>query len=59
MCPACMATMAWMVAGATSAGGVTALVMKKLSARTREKNEAPTIQTRGEPNGSPEGRIAV
>jgi len=40
MCPACMATVALIVAGGTSAGGVTALVMKKLR-RTRTKNAAP------------------
>jgi hypothetical protein len=30
MCPLCISTLAWAVAGATSAGGVTALVVKKL-----------------------------
>ncbi len=58
MCPACMATVALMVAGATSAGGVTALVMKKIHAKTGAKNAGPTIQTQGEPHGSPENRIA-
>jgi len=41
MCPACMATVALIVASGTSAGGVTALVMKKLR-RTRTKKAAPT-----------------
>ncbi len=58
MCPACMATVALMVAGATSAGGVTALLMKKIHANTRAKNAGPTIQTQGEQHGSPENRIA-
>lgn len=34
MCPACIATAVWAIAGATSAGGLTALVVKKLRAKT-------------------------
>ena len=30
MCPACIASAAWVVAGSASAGGVTAFVVKKL-----------------------------
>ena len=30
MCPACIATGAWIVAGATSTGGLTAFVVNKL-----------------------------
>jgi len=37
MCPACMASAAWVVAGITSAGGLSALVVKKLRAKTSAK----------------------
>ena len=37
MCPACIAPAALIVAGATSTGGLTALVVKKLSAKTSAK----------------------
>jgi hypothetical protein len=36
MCPACIATGVWLVAGAASAGGAAALLVKKL----RKKNGA-------------------
>jgi len=36
MCPACIATMALAVAGTTSAGGLTALAMRKLRAWRRK-----------------------
>jgi len=54
MCPACMATVALIVAGGTSAGGVTALVMKKLR-RSRTKNAAPTRKacSPSMPSGAP------
>ena len=39
MCPVCIATMALFVAGTTSTGGLTTLVVKKL----RAKNSAKTI----------------
>lgn len=45
MCPACMATVALIVAGGTSAGGVTALVMKKLR-RTRRTHSSTLGQSR-------------
>jgi hypothetical protein len=50
MCPVCIATVAQMVAGATSTGGLTALVMNRLRARTGAKNINHTIRTRGEQN---------
>jgi hypothetical protein len=34
MCPACIATGVWLVAGATSAGGATAFLVKKLRKKT-------------------------
>lgn len=37
MCPACITTVALMVAGATSTGGLTALVVKKLRGKSSAK----------------------
>jgi hypothetical protein len=54
MCPACVLTLAFLVGGATSAGGVTALVIRKHHARTRAKNAAPAIQAGPESPGSPD-----
>jgi hypothetical protein len=45
MCPACVATAALVVADATSAGGKTALVVKKLRAKTGARGTDPTTQT--------------
>jgi hypothetical protein len=45
MCPACIATMALIVAGATSTGGLTALAMKTLRAKTGARDTDPTTQT--------------
>ncbi len=39
MCPACLAAAAWAVAGTTSAGGLTAFVVRKL--RHRKPRGAP------------------
>jgi len=57
MCPACIATMALIVAGATSTGGLTALAMKKLRAKTGARDTDPTTQTRGEEDGSSQSRV--
>ena len=35
MCPACIASVAWMAAGVTSTGGIAALVVSRL----RDKND--------------------
>ena len=65
MCPVCIANMAWLAAGATSTGGVTALVMSSLrgkkqqltvDAETEEYSESETItskenRTEGEEDG--------
>src|SRR5215813_3972518 len=50
MCPACLATVALVVTGATSAGGLTALAVNKLRARTGASAIA-TIQPGGEQDG--------
>jgi len=45
MCPACIATAALVVAGATSTGGLIALVARKLPAKTSAKCIDPTGQS--------------
>ena len=42
MCPACIATAAWVVAGVTSAGGLSALAVKQIRAKTSAK-KIPTL----------------
>ena len=51
MCPACITTVALIVAGATSTGGVAALVVKKRRAKNGAKNIDSTSQTKGGQNG--------
>ncbi len=58
MCPACITTVALVVAGATSTGGLTALVVKTLRAKTGAKSINPTTQAGGEQNGSSQSRVA-
>ena len=67
MCPACITTAVLMVIGATSAGGMVSLVVKKLRAENGAKNINPKTQTEGvqnenqnreEPNESPESGVA-
>lgn len=40
MCPACYATTAWIIAGATSTGGVTALVATNLYISKKQASKA-------------------
>ena len=47
MCPACIATIALVAVGATSAGGVVSLVVKKLRAENGAKSINPKTQTEG------------
>ena len=42
MCPGCLASVAMMIAGVMSTGGLTAIVMKKLNSR---KGSGKTIQS--------------
>jgi hypothetical protein len=46
MCPACLAAIAWMVAGVVSTGGVTALAVTALPARggAKEASEDGAVQ---------------
>ena len=57
MCPACIATVALIAASATSTGGLTPFVVKKLRAETGAKDIAPTTRTRGEQDESCESRV--
>jgi hypothetical protein len=38
MCPLCLATVAWIAAGATSTGGLSALAVKRFRGRDRERS---------------------
>jgi hypothetical protein len=58
MCPACITTAALIAAGATTTGGLTALVVKKLRAKTGAKSIDSKTQTKGEQNETFENRIA-
>jgi hypothetical protein len=49
MCPVCIATTALLVAKASSAGGLTALIAKKLHSKTSAKRIGPkTSDERGQ-----------
>ncbi len=50
MCPACIATMALILAGATSTGGLTAIVVRKLQANTGVKKIGMITDSKGEEN---------
>jgi len=58
MCPACLATTAWLVASAASAGGLGALVAKKLRAGTGPEDFQLRMQPEGEEDGTTENRVA-
>jgi hypothetical protein len=38
MCPACIATVGWIAAGATSTGGIAALVVSRLRGKNKERD---------------------
>jgi hypothetical protein len=38
MCPLCLATVAWIAAGATSTGGISAFAVKRFRGRDRERS---------------------
>jgi len=57
MCPACITTVALMVAGTASTGGLTALVVKKLRAKTRVPRGTTPPPNPEVQNGSSENRI--
>jgi hypothetical protein len=57
MCPVCMTTAALMVAGAASTSGLTALVVKKLRAKSDTEKSNPSTEPKGEDNGPSASRI--
>jgi hypothetical protein len=59
MCPACIATAAWIVAGTVSTGGISALVVssfrgKKLRDQEQDSTNSKTNPEEGERNGQQE-----
>ncbi len=48
MCPMCIATVAWIAAGTTSTGGLSALLVKRLRGKNQEpgKDQEPTAGTK-------------
>jgi hypothetical protein len=46
MCPICIAAAAWFAAGATSAGGLTALAVGKLRARSGAQQTPPQHESK-------------
>jgi len=51
MCPACIATLALITSGATSAGGVTALILKKFLAKSVADKIPTQIQSKEDQHG--------
>ena len=56
MCPACMTTVALTLASATSAGGLTVLVLKKLRGKLADRSIDPKDAMKGDRNESPKRR---
>lgn len=48
MCPACLASIGWVVAQAASAGAVTAIAVKKLRNRNQSRSAAGAPALKGE-----------
>jgi hypothetical protein len=57
MCPACIATSVWIALGASSAGGLTALVARVLLARTGAPTARSETPTQGEEHERAEDRV--
>lgn len=59
MCPVCLATTAWIVAGASSASGLGVLALvKQLRAGTGAGDFQLRMQPEGEEHGPSENRVA-
>jgi hypothetical protein len=58
MCPACLTTAALILGGATSTGGLTALVVKKLRAEIGANSPNPTTEFKGDRDESANSRVA-
>lgn len=57
MCPACLAMAATVVIGATSVGGLTAVVVRKFGGRSGEPAAGREAQSEGENHGTSENRL--
>jgi len=55
MCPACIASVAWMAAGVTTTGGIAALVVSRLRDKNDGNNELDTDENE-ESTGKGESR---
>ena len=61
MCPACLATAAWLIASTASAGGLGAYTIKKLRAQPRPDNQLDLPKPKEkhhEPHSTPPSRLA-
>jgi hypothetical protein len=58
MCPVCIATVAQVVAGATSTGGLATLIVKRLHAMNARRASSLSIRSKENANGSSKNRIA-
>ena len=58
MCPACLTTVALMVTGASSTGGLTALVVKKLRTKSGAKSTNPANESKGDQHEPAKSRVA-
>jgi hypothetical protein len=58
MCPVCLTTAALAAVSATTAGGLTTLVVKKLRAGTGAMNSNPTTGNKGAQDGWTKSRVA-
>jgi hypothetical protein len=52
MCPVCLSTALLIAGGATSTGGLAAIVLKRLGVKDAEGNNPNPIQAVGEVNGA-------
>ena len=57
MCPACLSSAAWAIAGITSAGGLTRFVVSKRRPGTGTKNTNPPTVLKGADDESSRNRI--
>ena len=57
MCPVCLTTAAIAAAGVTSAGGLTALVLKEARAQNDSMSIDPTTQSKGAQDESSQNRV--
>ncbi len=59
MCPACVATVALLAAGATSIGGFGVEIIKTFRGKADSRDVNTTIQSHGDQNDPTENRVAI